>query len=49
MFQDFNSRAEEGDEAMTSSQISWFKGFGDIRDRDYKCVFPDGGDIAVIE
>ena len=28
-FQDFNSRAEEGDRVITSSQISWFEGFGD--------------------
>ena len=31
---------------IASSQISWFKGFGD---RGYNCVFPDGGDIAVVE
>ena len=46
MFQDFNSRAEEGDRAITISQISWFKGFGD---RGCNCVFPDGGNIAVVD
>ena len=45
-FQDLNIRAEEGDMAITSSKISRFKGFGY---RGYNCVFPDVGDIAVVE
>ena len=36
MFQEFNSRAEEGDGAITSNQISWFMGFENIKVAGFK-------------
>ena len=44
--QDLNSRSEEGYRAITSTQISWSTGFGN---RGYNCVFPNGGNIAVVD
>ena len=41
-----NSRAEEKDVAITSTQMSWFIGFGN---RDYNCMFPNGRNIAVFD
>ena len=45
-FQDFNIRTEEEDMAITSTQTSLFAGFGN---RGYNSVFPDGGNIAVVD
>ena len=42
----FNSRVEEGDEAITSTKISWIIGFGN---RAYNCVFPNSANIAVVD
>ena len=44
-FEDLNSRAEEEDWAITSTQLSWFTGF---RNMGYKCVFLNGENIAEV-
>ena len=44
--QDLYSRVKEGDGPVNSTQISWFTRFGNWR---CNCVFPNGGNIAVVD
>ena len=43
---DFNMRIEKGDWAITATQIIWFIG---LSTRGYNCVFPDDGNIAMVD
>ena len=45
-FEDFRGRAEEGDGTVRGGDQGGFTGF---RDRDYVGLFPDGGEVRVLD